>query len=303
MTTNSGVLGGDRRDDRFELDLGQQLDRRVDEAEALRAQARPARPIPRRSRRASGARRRAPPPPAAAASTCRCRDRRRAAPRRPRRGRRRARDRTPSRPGRDTRGSPAAPTADERRDRRSRAGDVCESASARGRCDASRRACSTRRNAGTGPAISAPGRRTRCSCRRSSAWPWSARPLRRRPASADRVGQLGGMRDGGAELADDDAGGLVGDAHGVGERSRRRPSNAPSAAITVSPAPETSYTSRACAGIVSAPSASKRLIPSSERVTSSASSRARCAAPAHVPLMSARRASGRRLRGTRRDWA
>ena len=38
MTTTSGCVGADRRDDRLELHLGQQLDRRVDEAEPLRAQ-------------------------------------------------------------------------------------------------------------------------------------------------------------------------------------------------------------------------------------------------------------------------
>src|SRR5438045_1142669 len=45
----------------------------------------------------------------------------------------------------------------------------------------------------------------------------------------------------------------------------------PSVAMTVSPAPETSYTSRARAGIEWAPASEKRLIPCSERVTSNAS--------------------------------
>src|SRR5215213_1420323 len=44
-------------------------------------------------------------------------------------------------------------------------------------------------------------------------------------------------------------------------------SNVPSVAITVSPAPDTSYTSRASAGTVTVPASEYRLMPSSERVT------------------------------------
>ncbi len=49
------------------------------------------------------------------------------------------------------------------------------------------------------------------------------------------------------------------------------PSIVATVAITVSPAPDTSYTSRASALTCSSPSCEKSVIPSSERVSSSAS--------------------------------
>ena len=58
---------------------------------------------------------------------------------------------------------------------------------------------------------------------------------------------------GGAELADDDAGGAIGDAHRLVQARRPRPSIRASVAITVSPAPVTSKTSRACVGTCSMP--------------------------------------------------
>ena len=73
-------------------------------------------------------------------------------------------------------------------------------------------------------------------------------PRRRAAAGAQRMRQLIGRDRRGAELADDDAGG------GIGDRASPPASGWPaacaraSAAMTVSPAPETSKTSRASAG-------------------------------------------------------
>jgi hypothetical protein len=101
------------------------------------------------------------------------------------------------------------------------------------------------------------------------------------------------MRDGRAKPADDGAGGLVGDAHGVGER--RRPSvrqrRSCVAARYVVHLPRARWNRQRAVTV----------IPSTERVTSSASMqicRSRCAF-----REVARRATGRRLRATRRDWA
>ena len=54
-----------------------------------------------------------------------------------------------------------------------------------------------------------------------------------------------------ADLADDDAGAEIRERRGVGRPPARRATPAPSSAMTVSPAPVTSKTSRACAGSVS----------------------------------------------------
>ena len=171
-TTTSGWVERDGRDDRLELDLGQELDRRVDEAEPLRAQRDLlerllARHVQRAPRGAEGRRRLQEQRRLADAGVAAQQQRRRR-----RRGRRRSRDRT--RRGRlrcarsraPSRSRAASPTSDGRP--RSR------SAPARA-WRRFRRACSTRRTAGIAPATWAQRRRIRCSCRRSSLWPCTKR--------------------------------------------------------------------------------------------------------------------------------
>ena len=99
--------------------------------------------------------------------------------------------------------------------------------------------------AGTGPATWAPSRRIRCRCRRF----WLA-------AAVAMLRQFVRVHDGRAELADHDARGLD------WRCGRRRGSDAPAASSTpkrrddgVAGAGNVDSTSRACAGIVSAPSA------------------------------------------------
>ena len=97
-----------------------------------------------------------------------------------------------------------------------------------------------------------------------------------------RALQLRAARGRGADLADDDAGAEIRERRRVGgieSPPRRRRA---SSAITVSPAPVTSKTSRACVGSVSgSASCSNRVIPCSPRVTSSSSrsSSSRSASP------------------------
>ena len=102
----------------------------------------------------------------------------------------------------------------------------------------SRPACSIRRIAGTGPAIWA----------LAAAFGAGVDGLglgHVRRAAYGHVASSSGVHDRGAELADDDARRLIGDAHRDRRISAPAPSSAPSVAITVSPAPETSNTSRA----------------------------------------------------------
>ena len=207
-----GRAHADRADDRLELHFGKKLDRRVDQAEPAGAQrdlldgflAGDVERAPRRSD--------ARPSPAAAASTCRCRDRRRAAPHRRRPGRRPARGRTPRCR------SPIAGCAPFRRstaaEPRSRHPPAPGSASPALRRP-SRPACSRRRIADTVPATCWLVHRIRCRRTRCLLSPRRAR----QPSSS-------GMHDRCAELADDDAGGLVGDAHRtreVGVCGQQRP--------------------------------------------------------------------------------
>ncbi len=217
------------RDDRLELHLGQQLDRRVDEAEPLRAQrdlldrflagdvqsalrvapiaaiacsSSVDLPIP-----GSPPSRTTPPgtsPPPSTRSNS-------------------------SMPGRRSAGCCVASTLARAAHRAGRAGDAPGSAS-----PAAPRSVST-------SVFQAP---------QCGHWPCHLRALAAAfGAAVDglRLGhgsaassQLVGRDDRGAELADDDAGRLVGDAHGARQVGAPAPSSTPSVAMTVSPAPETS---------------------------------------------------------------
>ena len=225
MTTNSGALGVDRRDDRFELHLGQQLDRRVDEAEPLRAQRdllgrflaghveRPC--APRRARRSACSSSVDLPMPGSPPSSTTPPGDEPAAQHaiELRRGRSRSARFSCGVDRRERRARPIASPATLAKARR------------RGRGDASRPACSTRRSAGTGPATSALAAAFGAAVDGLRLGHGQPDGTRQRARPAQLCATLGGRHqaarrdgDGGAELADDDAGGLVGDAHRVGER-------------------------------------------------------------------------------------
>ncbi len=163
-----GRLGADRGDDRLEVDLGQQRHRRVDEAEPHRAE----RDLLGRFL------------PGHVQRLLRGADRRH----RLQEQRRLADARIAAEQDHASRHETAAQHAVElleagRKPRRLLRIDGAEGADRRrlarrptgtawpARPRSFRPACSMRCSAGTGPAISAPGRRTRCSCRRSCSWP------------------------------------------------------------------------------------------------------------------------------------